>query len=310
MLVVVNEHSKGATGARRWAAARAALRRSGLAFEEVRPASVPASDQAVVDGIARGHDVVVAAGGDGTVGAVLNALMDPRTDRPRRDVALGAIGLGSSNDFHKPMSPARRIGRLPARLAADAATVIDVGKARLVHPDGRTSVRYFVLNASAGIVAAGNAYFNDGAGVVRWLKSKHTEAAILYAAVVSMLRYRPRRIALRVDGALVLDEPVTNIGVVKSMHFAGGMHYDTGGRRDDGQFDVNVWEAMGRARLLSTVAHLYRGKFRGRPRTRCLRGAVVGLASDTALPLELDGEIFTVTAAELSVLPRALRVYG
>lgn len=310
MLVVVNEQSKGASGARRWAAARPSLVEAGVEFEEVRPAGVPASDRAVVDGVARGHQVVVAVGGDGTVGAVLNALMDPATDRPRGDVALGAIGLGSSNDFHKPMSPERRVGPLPARISGAAATVVDVGKARITHPDGSQSVRYFLLNASVGVVAAANDYFNQGEGLMGWLKSKHTDLAIAYAALVNIVRFRPRPISLRIDGQVVLDEPITNLGVLKSVHFAGGMRYDTDVTRDDGQFDVNVWEAMGKGRLLATVIALYRGKFRGRPCTRSLRGKVVTITSPTPLPLELDGEIFPAIAAELTVLPRALKVCG
>lgn len=310
MLVIVNERSKGASGTRKWDQVCDGMRSRGIAFEEVRPDGVAASDRAVVDGVARGHDVVVAAGGDGTVHAVLNALIDPATDRPRGGAALGGIGLGSSNDFHKPMTAERRIGPVPARVARDAACCVDVGKAHLVHPDGTRSTRYFLLNASVGIVAAGNAYFNDGNGLVRWLKRRNTEAAIMYAALVNIVRYRPHRVSLSVDGAAVLDAPVMNIGVLKSPHFAGGMHYDTGVRRDDGMFDVNVWEQMSRARLVATVIGLYRGRFQGRPCTRALRGQVVELASTSPMPLELDGEIFPVVSAELSVVPRALWVCG
>jgi diacylglycerol kinase family enzyme len=310
VLVVVNEQSKGAKGARRWASARDGLVQTGVEFEEVRPAGVAESDRIVVDGLARGHDVVIAVGGDGTVGAVLNALMDPATDRPRRDVALGAIGLGSSNDFHKPMSSTRRLGTLPARVSAETAARVDVGKALIHHPDGSQSVRYFLLNASVGLVAGANDYFNRGGGLMRWLKRKHTELAIMYAALINIVRYRPRPITMHIDGVLVLDEPTTNIGVLKSVHFAGGMRYDTGVTRDDGQFDVNVMEAMGKARLVATAIGLYGGKFQGRPRTRCMRGSVVGLRSPEPLPLELDGEIFPAIAAELTVLPRALKVCG
>ena len=98
--------------------------------------------------------------------------------------------------------------------------------------------------------------------------------------------------------------------MLKSPHFAGGMRYDTGVHRDDGMFDVNVWEQMSRARLVSTVIGLYRGRFQGRPHTRALRGRVVELASESPMPLELDGEIFPVVSAELSVVPRALWVCG
>ncbi len=54
-------------------------------------------------------------GGDGTVHALVEALaLAPR--RPPLDhLTLGAVGLGSSNDFHKPVG--RRVGGVPVRLS-------------------------------------------------------------------------------------------------------------------------------------------------------------------------------------------------
>jgi diacylglycerol kinase family enzyme len=308
VLVVLNERAKGRAGLKKWPKVRDGLRDARIDFDEVRPDTVPASDRAVADGIARGHDVIVAAGGDGTVGAVLNAIMDPTSDRPRGGAALGAIGLGSSNDFHKP-DPAL-VAEVPVRVARDRGAHVDVGKAKIVHRDGSSSTRYFLLNASMGIVAAGNAFFNAGQGLVGRLKRWNTEAAILYSALYNLATYQPIGIRLSVDGEDLLDEPLMNVGVLKTVHFAGGMKYDTPVARDDGQFAVNAWQAESRLRVLKMIAALYRGKFAGRPHTRSVRGQTVRLTPSRPTHLELDGEIFEVASAELSVVPRALWVCG
>lgn len=308
MLVVINESSGGARGAQRWRAVRERLVGGGLVFEEAITESAEAAARAIVDGVSRGHDVIVAAGGDGTVNAALNALIDPTNDRSRRDVAFGAIGLGSSNDFHKPFADERTLGGVPVRVRHDQSTRVDVGKARLVHEDGTETIRYFILNASVGVVAEGNAFFNDGDRANRWLKAKSTETAILYSALVNLWRYRPSRVAIEIDGNNVFDDIAVNVGVLKHAYFAGGMHYDTPVRPDDGLFDVNVWGAMGRARILEMVAGLYRGRFQGKPRTRSFRGVAVRLTPTAQSPIELDGETFRVRAAELTVVPKALKV--
>ena len=134
----------------------------------------------------QGHDVVVAAGGDGTVNGVLNAILANDVD-----VALGAIGLGSSNDFHKPFAADRSVAGVPVRLDPAQAVRADVGKATLTDPDGAMRTRYFVLNASLGVVAQGNAFFNAPDRTLRALKKTSVDLAIAYAALVSISRFKP-----------------------------------------------------------------------------------------------------------------------
>jgi diacylglycerol kinase (ATP) len=310
MLVVVNGSSRGAQGASRWGRARRALMARGLSFDEVAPPSVEDSAAAIRRSIADGQKTIVAAGGDGTVNAALNAIMDPATDRPIGDVALGAVGLGSSNDFHKPMRDERSAAGFPVRVSRDQGQRVDVGKATLRHTDGSKAVRYFLLNASMGIVAEGNAFFNEGDSTVRLLKKGNTEVAILYSAFVNIARHQAQRVRVTVDDYVALDEPVVNVGVLKSVHFAGGMRYDTPVTRDDGSFDVNVWTLSSRARIVGTMVGLYGGRFQGRPATKTFRGRSVQLTPEAPAHLELDGEIVKVASAELTVLPKALFVCG
>ena len=70
------------------------------------------------------------ATGSGTVNGVLNAILAQGAD-----VTLGAIGLGSSNDFHKPFAKDKRVGGAPVRLDASRAIRADVGRAVLTDRD-------------------------------------------------------------------------------------------------------------------------------------------------------------------------------
>ena len=136
--------------------------------EFVAPVSAAEAASVIAAGTAAGHDAIVVAGGDGTVNLALNVIMDPATDRPRAPrVALGAIGLGSSNDFHKPIAPERDLAGAPARVDVEGATVVDVGKATIQLPGEGRLVRYFLLNASMGMVADGNNAFNTSRGLVK-----------------------------------------------------------------------------------------------------------------------------------------------
>ncbi|MET7773802.1 diacylglycerol kinase family protein [Nocardia sp. NPDC005366] len=314
MLVVLNPQSNAGTALRRWEPVERILRQRypGLAVE--LPADADQATKLVrahIDNHAdRAPETIVAAGGDGMVNLVLNAIMDPDTDRPRRGaerLALGAVGLGSSNDFHKPVPPTATIADIAVRVDAERAEAVDVGKATMLLPDGTRAVRYFLLNASMGLVAAGNDSFNHATGVIGWLKSRNVEAAIVATALANIATHEPLRVDVRgTDWGQSV--PITNIGVLKSVHFAGGMYYDTPVTRSDGYFDVNIWAAAGRLRILALIAGLYRGKFSASSSATCHRDTVVELRPDRPAPLELDGEIAMVESARLEVLPRVLTV--
>ncbi|KAF0846907.1 SDR family NAD(P)-dependent oxidoreductase [Nocardia caishijiensis] len=95
--------------------------------------------------------------------------------------------------------------------------------------------------------------------------------------------------------------PATTIGVLESVHFAGGMRYDTPVTRTDGSFDINLWTGTRRIRVLTLIAGLYQGRFTGRPGTACHRASALDLRPDRAAPLELDGEIIIAESARLDV---------
>lgn len=294
MLILVNAGANGGKGAKRWARVERAL---DVEFEAVPTTSAGHAKEILAK---TRHTVVVAAGGDGTVNGVANALFE----LGRTDIALGAIGLGSSNDFHKPFD--RTIADVPVRIGEPHA--VDVGRATLHGPDGRATVRHFLLNASLGFVAEGNAFFNTGDPTLLWLKRRNVEAAIVYTAVRNLAKFRPIDTWVSLDDGPAVRVALANLGILKKVHFAGGMKYDTPVSAADGMFDVNVWGRMNRADLVRTMANLYRGRFSGMPRTHAWRARRVSVVPEEPVHFETDGETTRIVRAELEVLPRALRV--
>lgn len=311
MLIVLNPAANSGGAPRRWENVETQLRQRYPHLAVELPADSEQAKKTVRTAIETGSPrVIAAAGGDGMVNLVLNALFDPATDQllPGADqVAIGAIGLGSSNDFHKPVPTGARIAGVPVRTDPDRTELVDVGKATVVQPDGTRVVRYFLLNASMGLVAEGNRAFNQATGVLGWLKGLHVEAAIIATALATIATHRPLNLDVRAR-EWHYSGPATAIGVLKSVHFAGGMRYDTPVTRTDGSFDVNLWTSTRRARVLARIAGLYQGRFTGQPGTACHRASALDLRPDRPAPLELDGEIIMAESARLEVLPRAVRV--
>lgn len=250
---------------------------------------------ALAEALEQGIRLVIAAGGDGTVHAAVNGLLE--VDAPR-DVVLGAIGLGSSNDFHKPVRETVR--GAPVRLDVGGAVPRDLVVARW-NGDGARQREAVLVSASVGVVARANAFFNNGDWLLHRLKLRWVGGAIAYAALNTIAR-RPR-LETRIEHPTgSWTGAVASLSVLETPHLSGSLRYDLPASADDGTVTVTVIEASTRLRLLARLVGLQRGRFRGRPRTR--HWVVPELTLDLGRPtsLELDGEVRTARCVHFEVL--------
>lgn len=306
MLVLVNPTAAGGRGLDRWRAlAPGACERLGPCTV-VAAADVTLARAAVARELAAGERRFVAAGGDGTVNLVMSTVVQ-RAGGAARDVAIGAIGLGSSNDFHKPRRSGAMLSGVPCRLDFEAAAARDVGRLVYIDANGQRGERLWLLNASVGATANANRLFTEPDPFLAWLKRRCTTAAMAYAAVRGILAARPAALTLGV-GAATFSIRARNLGVVKSPHFAGALHYDSPLEPDNGRFHVHLLEAVSLPRLAAALLALARGRFTGRPGTRSWRAERVTIEAAEPFALETDGEVVVARRAELTLLPRAVRV--
>jgi diacylglycerol kinase (ATP) len=301
--VFLNPGATYGTGVERWRLLEGELRgRVGeLEVEELDVASLP---ERLSEAVVRGERRFVAAGGDGSVGALANAMMTLPADA---DVALGAVGLGSSNDFHKPFDAASFIAGMPVAVDFDRASARDVIRIDYRQRDGSSGKVYAVVNASAGVTAEANAAFNEPNALIRAARSLSVDAAISAAVLTTLATYRDLTCALSVDAGDAEMVSVTNLGVYKNPHFGGALRYDTEVGRDDGTLGVGLCEGLTKLRTVATLAALRKGRFRGRAGTRSWVARELTVDADREFALEADGETVRATGARFSVDQRRLR---
>ena len=292
-LVVLNPRAHGGEALERW-----------KRVAHLVPATVEEGDckTAVARAIGDGCREFVAAGGDGTLNLLVNAILECRGERPLAEFTIGAVGLGSSNDFHKPFI--RMEGGIPLRIDASRSAPHDVGE---VTYDGAR--RHFLVGVGFGAIAEGNALFNAGGGVLGWLKRRWTGGAIAWAAARAMLQHR--NVAARLDaGPKSVIDGFSNAAITKGRYLSGTLHFDTGVERDDGLLAVNVLAPMGRLRLVEAFFQLQRGRFGGLPGRIVAQSPEVRIEADRPIAAEIDGEIVEARVFEIRVLPEKIRVCG
>jgi diacylglycerol kinase (ATP) len=207
----------------------------------------------------------------------------------RRELSFGAIGLGSSNDFHKPMRAEHTVKGIPLRINRGSMIRHNLVKFTWDDDDGERT-EYGIVNASVGLVADANQLFNNGDRVLRWVKRLSTRAAIQYCAVKTLLLAGDHRVRLSVDGA-ARERMVANLGILINPHFGGDFRYDTPIAADGDFMRANLCEDMDTWRKVRTFLALGRGRFSGLPGTSSWECARVEVESPIPFTLEMDGEI-------------------
>jgi len=261
--------------------------------------------------VRQGDHRFVAAGGDGTVNLLLNAIMTlPEAGLSEQEltegggIVLGAVGLGSSNDFHKPFGKSATIEGMPVKVDFNGTRERDVIRIECEGSDGTTATRYSLINASVGVTAEANARFNDPNWLIRAARAVSVDAAISAAVITTLATWTDVTCALAIDAEEPAMVSVTNLGVFKNAHFGGALCYDTPVAPDDGMLGVGLCEGMSALETVAALSALRKRRFAGRPKTRTWRVRSISVRGDRVFALETDGEVLHARSARFSVAPR------
>ncbi|MCX6362441.1 MAG: diacylglycerol kinase family lipid kinase [Armatimonadetes bacterium] len=232
-----------------------------------------------------GAQLLVAAGGDGTVG-------DVAAEAAAAGVDLGVIPAGTGNDL------ARHYG---IRLDMDGA-VAALARSRVVEMDmGMANDRPFVNISGCGFDAVVASRTNRG---FRFLKG---HAAYTAATFLELMRFRPAAFVLRVDGVEHRGRAML-CTVANTSSYGGGMLIAPEADASDGMLDACVLWQVTKVEFARAFPLVFKGEHVHHPRVTMLRGSVIEVDSDPPMPILIDGEVAGRTPVRFSVRPNALRL--
>ena len=288
--VLINPHSGAKAGIPTNTAAEEEVRTAvelhfpGLGEDMVITESEEEAISATRDAVAKGYDVVVAAGGDGTVGTVACELLGKET-------ALGILPLGSVMNVARMLDIPRDLEGAAAVIATGEVRTIDVGEAK---------GQIFFEGGSVGLNAA---VFREAQQVdsdsARWRP--------LGAALWVLLRYRPPRMVLHLDDR-VLTTRALAVAVANGPYSGLGFTVAPDAAINDGKFDVVIFSRFSRTELIRHFVSIAFGRRRYSAKTATYRSSRVRIEGVHPLPCRADGHDLGSTPVEYVVRGGALRV--
>ena len=235
--------------------------------------------------VQQGFDVVVAAGGDGTINEVVNGL-----EEAKGKVALGILPIGSVNVF------AMELG-IPSQVEK-AWEVIEAGQVRRVDLASANGHR-FVQLAGVGL---------DAQIVERtsWETKKLLGPLSYILTATQMLTQKPPKIVVRPEGGKAVTGSFVLIG--NGRFYGGPFSIFQKADIEDGLLDVCVFQQLNPLAMVRYVQGILTGSHTKLPDVRYFQSARVVVESEEKVPIEVDGELLGCLPCEFRVQRRALRV--
>lgn len=243
---------------------------------------------------AKGHETIVAAGGDGTVNEVANGILRAGSGSSR----LGVLPLGTVNVFAKELG-------IPMNLDG-AWAVLEKGNERRVDAgwvehevDGKLQRRYFVQLAGAGLDAR-------AVELVTWEKKKRWGALGYVMAGWRALGEKMAPIRVEFDGLRL--EGVGLVLVGNGRFYGGRWRVFPDAVMDDGMLEVTVFRGLSRCWLPLYGLAALSGVWEIAPGVTRWRTRELALSSAEKTSFELEGDWAGHLPLRIGIEGKAIRV--
>jgi len=289
--VILNPYSGRWLAQKRRPEMEAALKAAGMEYE-IMETRGPGEGVTLAEAAARqGFSPIIAAGGDGAIGEVINGL-----HRASPDGVLGPLGLmplGTANDLVHNLGLPLDLGEMARAIASGKTRRIDLGKANDWVFDNNSAV------GLEPVVTLYNIAMVRLRGVVRYL-----------VAALRAINQKPAW-AMRLewdDGGY--EGPVSLVSVGNCAVTGGLFHMAPAADPTDGKLTFVYAYAPTRLKMLSLLPRAISGDYVKDPAVHQHHTTRLRISMSPDSPIQVDGEIrsHALSSVDYSVLPARLDV--
>lgn len=249
---------------------------------------------------AESHQVVIAAGGDGTLCEVANGLAHTET-------TLAPLPVGTANSFGRELNlPRTGLWGRHTLLAATRALLngrihrVDLG----CQDNGSEDKRYWLLWAGAGA----DGYLVDQVEPrPKWSK-KLGRLGYMLNGVLLAPGYTGMRATVTVDGQVYKDDYLLVLACNCRLYAGGEVVLNPQAKLDDGLFELFLFRGTRVAQLFRLFIEAKLNRHFHNPNLTVVNGRHVQIQSQPEMPCQTDGERAGTTPLHCHIVPGALRL--
>ena len=252
---------------------------------DAHPVDDPAKlKQAVRDALAKGPDLVILGGGDGTISSLVDELVG-------KEVLLGILPLGTANSFARTLGIPLTIEGAVEVLATGTPRRIDLG---MIDDD------YYANCAALGISP------QIAETVPHGLKKVFGRAGYLGWAAWQFVRFKPFTLIVGQDGR---EERLRVVEVrISNGPFHGGTEIVDAATPTSGEIVVQAVVGRVKRRLVKNWVASVLGHPARHEDPRDFRGTALRIATEPPLPVSIDGEVLARTPVTARVAAGVIEV--
>ncbi|MBD2503877.1 lipid kinase [Anabaena azotica] len=230
-------------------------------------------------------DLVIVGGGDGTLNAVVDALVETQ-------LPLGILPLGTANDLARTLGISNSLPEACKTIAQGELRRIDLGWV-----NGKHFFNVASLGLSVKITRRLTKEFKRRWGVL----------AYAVTALQVIWKSRPFTAEIRTKDRVFRAKTV-QIAVGNGRYYGGGMAIVPDARIDDQRLDLYSLEISHWWEIIPLLPAMRNGRHIHRQNVRALNGREFEIYTSKPRAINTDGEITTYTPARFCVIPKALAV--
>jgi len=217
----------------------------------------------------RNYDLIIAAGGDGTINEVINGMAE-KDNRP----ALGILPGGTTNDFARALHIPKNIDEACDVLTDGRLEFIDIGK---------VGAKYF-MNIAGGGTLTELTY-----EVPSRLKTMIGQVAYYVKGFEKLPRIRPNHVTIEYDGKLFEGDIM--LFLVCNTNSVGGFEkLAPNAYLNDGLFDLIILKKTKLADVVRVTSAALRGEHIYDERVIYVQASRIKIKAENEVQLNLDGE--------------------
>ncbi|WP_188207206.1 diacylglycerol kinase [Alkalibacillus aidingensis] len=217
----------------------------------------------------REHDIIIAAGGDGTVNEVINGMAE-KAYRPK----LGIIPMGTTNDFARAIRVPRDVDQAMDIIINGYSKKLDIGKVNNHH----------FMNIAGGGKLTELTY-----DVPSKLKTVLGQLAYYLKGIEMLPSIRPTHMRIEYDGK-VLDDDIMLFLVANTNSIGGFEKLAPNAEIDDGYFDLLILKSTNIAEFVMLANKALKGNHIHDDNIIYAHAKKITVESEDEVLLNLDGE--------------------